>query len=279
MSDDDYVRDFGSRADVQQSNHLNRQAWVDYNNEVWDGDFIARLQVQKYQTLQNNQRTVDVPYQIMPRLSATYLKDFDPYHATLNVFGQFTNFEHQTKQAGQRAVLYPSVSFDFSRPWGYVRPKVGVHATHYNLEDDATSHDGSISRDAIASAVLERVNQIASRRNLDFIGPDRGNVIPMEISLAGLAGEALSDAGESSDFLSEYVDQLLAGDADDIAHVSHALLERYMELLREDEDGLLLSSLHDRFENDIRTLVLEKDIRPAVEDAVGQLQCTLDEES
>lgn len=95
----------------------------------------------------------------------------------------------------------------------------------------------------------------------------------------GLAGEALSDAGESSDFLSEYVDQLLAGDADDIAHVSHALLERYMELLREDEDGLLLSSLHDRFENDIRTLVLEKDIRPAVEDAVGQLQCTLDEES
>ena len=151
----------------------------------------------------------------------------------------------------------------------------------YTRDDISNDPDsiGSISRDAIASAVLERVNQIASRRNLDFIGPDRGNVIPMEISLAGLAGEALSDAGESSDFLSEYVDQLLAGDADDIAHVSHALLERYMELLREDEDGLLLSSLHDRFENDIRTLVLEKDIRPAVEDAVGQLQCTLDEES
>ena len=146
-------------------------------------------------------------------------------------------------------------------------------------EDDDPDSIGSISRDDIAAAVLERVNQTASRRNLDFIGPDRGNVIPMEISLDGLAGEALSDAGESSDFLSEYVDQLLAGDADDIAHVSHALLERYMELLREDEDGLLLSSLHDRFENDIRTLVLEKDIRPAVEDAVGQLQCTLDEES
>lgn len=146
VSDDDYVRDFGSRADVQQSNHLNRQTWVDYNNEVWDGEFLARLQVQKYQTLQNNQRTIDVPYQIMPRLSATYLKDFDPYHATLNVFGQFTNFEHHSKQAGQRAVLYPSLGFDFSRPWGYVRPKIGVHATHYNLEDDPTKHDGSISR-------------------------------------------------------------------------------------------------------------------------------------
>lgn len=77
----------------------------------------------------------------------------------------------------------------------------------YTRDDIGNDPDsiGSISRDAIASAVLERVNQIASRRNLDFIGPDRGNVIPMEISLAGLAGEALSDAGESSDFLSEYV--------------------------------------------------------------------------
>ena len=148
----------------------------------------------------------------------------------------------------------------------------------YTRDDigDAPDSIGSISRDDIAAAVLERVNHTASRRNLDFIGPDRGDVIPMEISLGGLAGEALSDVGESSGFLSEYVDQLLAGDADDI---SHALLERYMELLREDEDGLLLSALHDRFEKDIRALVLEKDIRPAVEDAVGQLQWTLDEES
>ena len=52
-----------------------------------------------------------------------------------------------------------------------------------------------------------------------------------------------------------------------------------MELLNEDEDGLLLSALRDRFEEDIRALVLEKDIRPTVEDAAGQLQWTLDEAS
>lgn len=138
---------------------------------------------------------------------------------------------------------------------------------------------GGISRDDIAAAVLERVGQAASRRNLDFIGPARGVVIPMEISLGGLIGEAFSHAGETSDFLSEYVDQLLAGGDDDIANISHALLERYMELLNEDEDGLLLSALRDRFEEDIRALVLEKDIRPTVEDAVGQLQWTLDEAS
>lgn len=153
----------------------------------------------------------------------------------------------------------------------------------YTRNDAGDAHDpennGGISRDDIATAVLERVTQAASRRNLDFIGPDRGDVIPMEISLGGLIGEALSHAGEKSDFLSEYVDELLAGGDDDIAHISHALLERYMELLHEDEDALLLSALRDRFEEDIRALVLEKDIRPTVENAVGELQWTLDEAS
>lgn len=136
---------------------------------------------------------------------------------------------------------------------------------------------GGISRDDIASAVLERVTEAGARRNLDFIGPYRGDVIPMEISLDGLAGEALSEVGEHSDFLSEHVDQMLAGGASNISDISHALLERYLELIHEDEGGALLPALFDRFENDIRALVLEKDIRPAVEDAIGQLEEMLED--
>ncbi|MGE6531445.1 hypothetical protein ACQKEM_21000 [Pseudomonas sp. NPDC077382] len=131
---------------------------------------------------------------------------------------------------------------------------------------------GGISRDDIASAVRERVSRAAARRNLDVIGPYRGDVIPMEISLDGLAGEALSEVGEQSDFLSEHVDQMLEGGASNISDISHALLERYVELIHEDEDGALLAALFDRFENDIRALVLGKDIRPAVEDAISQLE-------
>ena len=72
---------------------------------------------------------------------------------------------------------------------------------------------------------------------------------------------------------------MLAGGEEEISRISHALLERYMELLLEDEDGRLLSALLDRFEKEVKALVLEKDIRPAVEDAVGQLEAALDEES
>lgn len=145
--------------------------------------------------------------------------------------------------------------------------------TRNDLDEENDSDSvGGISRDNITFAVLERVNEAASRRNLDFIGPDRVYVVPMEISLDGLAGEALSEAGEHSDFLSEHVDEMLAGGASNISDISHELLERYVELIREDEDGALLTALFDRFENDIRALVLEKDIRPAVEDAIGQLE-------
>lgn len=147
VSDDDYVDDFDSRVSLYDSNHLNRQTWLDYNDQLWGGDFSGRLQVRKYQTLQNKRRTVDEPYQLMPRLSANYLKDFDDYHASLNLFGEFTNFEHRTAQTGQRAVFYPSLSFDFTRPWGYVRPKIGVHATQYNLQSTNTrTEQGSVSR-------------------------------------------------------------------------------------------------------------------------------------
>lgn len=131
---------------------------------------------------------------------------------------------------------------------------------------------GGISRDDIASAVRERVSRAAVRRNLDVIGPYRGDVISMEVSLGGLAGEALSDVGEQSDFLAEHVDRMLEGGARNISDISHALLERYVELIHEDEDGALLAALFDRFENDIRALVLEKDIRPAVENAISQLE-------
>ena len=150
--------------------------------------------------------------------------------------------------------------------------------TRNDLEEESDSGSiGGISRDDIASAVLGRVTEAASRRNLDVIGPYRSDVIPTEISLDGLAGEALSEVGEHSDFLSEHVDQMLAGGASNISDISHALLERYVELIREDEDGALLAALFDLFENDIRSLVLEKDIRPAVEDAIGQLEKMLED--
>ncbi len=61
--------------------------------------------------------------------------------------------------------------------------------TRNDLEEESDSGSiGGISRYDIASAVRERVSGAAAWRNLDVIGPYRGDVISMEVSLGGLAG-------------------------------------------------------------------------------------------
>ena len=146
VSDDDYRDDFGGRADVSEGRHLRREAWLDYDDQWLGGDFNSRLQVQKFQTLQSKDRNVEKPYQLLPRLTVNWGKDFDGPHLYTNVYGQFTNFEHPDKPAGQRAVLYPQVAWDVSRPWGYLRPKLGVHMTQYHLETEGAQDEASKSR-------------------------------------------------------------------------------------------------------------------------------------
>lgn len=181
--------------------------------------------------------------------------------------------------ANLEEMLYTVIEDALDQLPKHTRLFLSIH-TRNDVDDGLDPNSiGIASRINIIAAVFERINQAASRRNLDFIGPNRDDVIPMEVSLSGLAGKALSDAGESSDFLSNYVDQLIEGGAENVTQISNALLDRYMQLLREDEDGFLLSALLDRFEDDIRALVLEKDVLPAAEDAIGQLEYALDGES
>ncbi|WP_416191515.1 LPS-assembly protein LptD [Neisseria sp. CCUG12390] len=141
VSDNDYYRDFYGRNDIADNVNLNRQAWLNYNNTFWGGNFDGSLMAQKYQTLANEYGYKDEPYAIMPRLSGRWQRSFDN-NMQANVFGQFTRFEHDDKQSGNRFVLNPSVKWDFHNRWGYVHPKIGVHATYYDLD----SFNGSSRR-------------------------------------------------------------------------------------------------------------------------------------
>ena len=91
---------------------------------------MPRCAYKKYQTLANQDGYKDEPYAIMPRLTGRWQSHIGK--AQLNVLGQFTRFDHDTKQDGSRVVLYPSVKWDFHNQWGYIRPKVGVHTTYYS---------------------------------------------------------------------------------------------------------------------------------------------------
>lgn len=151
-SDDDYYRDFYGRNDIADNVNLNRQAWLNYQDTAWGGRFNSSLTAQKYQTLANANGYKDEPYAILPRLSADWRRHAG--NAQINVSGQITRFDHDSKQSGLRALVYPSIKWDFHNSWGYVRPKVGLHATHYNL-------------DALGTLPSRRYNRVLPIVNID----------------------------------------------------------------------------------------------------------------
>lgn len=144
VSDDDYYRDFYGRNDIAENVHLDNNIWLNYDDKLAGGDFNARLFAQKYQTLADSTGNKDRPYAIMPRISATWQKN--TRLAQYNFTSQLTRFDHDQKQSGVRAVAYPSVQWQFNQPWGYVRPKVGLHATRYWLDDWNSTPARNVSR-------------------------------------------------------------------------------------------------------------------------------------
>ena len=145
----------------------------------------------------------------------------------------------------------------------------------YGLDEDTQM--GDISIDAILRTVTEHINEQGSRRNLDFIGPDRRDLITSEVSLDGIVGQALSDADLLSDRMSGYVDALIQANAAEFAELGQTLLDDYWELISEDmEDCTYAGPLLDSFEGQIKTLLLEQDIMPAIEQAAAEVVDLLD---
>lgn len=132
VSDNDYYRDFYGRNDIAGNVNLNRQAWLNYDDSLWGGNFNGSITAQKYQTLANESGYKDKPYAYMPKLTGNWQRNIG--NAEINVYGQFTRFDHDEKQSGSRALLYPSIKWDFHNQWSYVRPKIGVHSTYYALD-------------------------------------------------------------------------------------------------------------------------------------------------
>ncbi|MDO4997944.1 MAG: LPS-assembly protein LptD [Neisseria sp.] len=144
VSDDNYYRDFYSREDIATNVNLNRQAWLQHQTDFAGGELNSYATVQDHQTLANSNGYKNAPYAIMPRISSTWQRHFGDTQA--HIFGQFTRFEHAERQAGSRVVFYPSISHHFHNSWGYVRPKVGVHFTHYQLKAFNNQNKRSASR-------------------------------------------------------------------------------------------------------------------------------------
>lgn len=132
-SDNDYYRDLGNRLDSAENVNLNRQIWFSHSKRLLGGTWNNYLNIQRYQTLQNREHSLTEPYRLLPQISSQWTKNIN--NARISILGQISRFEHDTLPEGMREVLYPSIRWNFSNQWGFFRPKLGIHATSYQLDD------------------------------------------------------------------------------------------------------------------------------------------------
>ena len=137
VSDDQYFSEMSTRIISTSRVNLPQEGRVDYVGDVWRFNGL----VQKYQTLDK----INFPYERLPQLTLTANKEWD--YVNTDLHSQYTYFDRDRKAplkaTGSRLVVYPSISAPFSQSYGFITPKVGVHMTHYNLQDNNFTINGT----------------------------------------------------------------------------------------------------------------------------------------
>lgn len=133
VSDDQYFSDLSTHIVTTSRINLPQQFNVDYSDDTWQFNGLA----QKYQTLDGQ----SYPYERLPQLTLIGNKYYGDVNA--NLYTQLvafdTNNDAPAKVTGTRLTLYPSISMPFSKPYGYITPKFGVHHTSYSLNNIANN--------------------------------------------------------------------------------------------------------------------------------------------
>ncbi len=134
VSDGTYFTDLSTQVAATSQVLLPRTAALSKGGTWWnDGNWGFSTVVQRWQTLQTNPlNPITPPYNSSQlNFAATKLNvGFTDF-----VFnGNFVDFTHPTLTNGKRVVAYPSLSIPVQTSFAYVTPKLGVHLTHYDLD-------------------------------------------------------------------------------------------------------------------------------------------------
>lgn len=234
VSDDQYFSEMSTRIVTTSRINLPQQFNLDYADENWRFNAIA----QKFQTLQPDA----FPYERLPQMTLSGNKYFGDINASL--YSQFTVFDinknapldsitGKQRVTGSRTTLNPSISIPFTRPYGYLTPKFGIHHTNYSLNDDPnneSSYQRTLPTFSLDSGLyFDRDFKIANRGYSQTLEPrlfyvyipnrDQANIPIFDTSLADLNFSSLF-------FENQFVGNDRINNANQI---SYALTTRFIE--------------------------------------------------
>jgi len=148
VSDDEYFSDMSTRIISTSRVNLPQAGRVDYVGDVWRFNGL----VQKYQTLDDT----NYPYERLPQLTLTANKEWN--YLTADFYSQWTYFDQNTDApvaaTGNRLTMYPSISAPIVQSYGFIKPKFGVHATYYDLNDNDFTVNGQAVSNNSATRTL-----------------------------------------------------------------------------------------------------------------------------
>lgn len=180
VSDDNYWRDFSRSGQV-----LTQRLLPSTGTLAWAlGDLSMSAQVQRWQTLQDVSAPITPPYDRAPQITLRY-GQWQADGMDWSIVGDTTRFEADYSRIpnstalprnGERSFVQAQVSRPWIRPWGFVTPKLQLHATRYQL--DGVMDNGNRSANRVlptysldSGLVLERETQWFGRQVAQTLEP------------------------------------------------------------------------------------------------------------
>jgi LPS-assembly protein len=146
VSDDDYFRDLSTRVATVSQTYLPRDGLATYAGTWWDGGtWAATTRFQNFQTLQDPNLPLPIPYARLPQLVLNASKP-DVRGLDFSFVGEAVDFDHPTQVIGVRTIANPSLAFPMVGRGGYLTPKLGLHTTTYSLAHVAPGSENSFRR-------------------------------------------------------------------------------------------------------------------------------------
>lgn len=133
VSDARYFVDLADFVSITSITTLPRDATLTYRNADW----VFTAKAQRFQTLQDPAALVLPPYDKVPQFTAVspVYKPFSDQRLELKMESDLTRFEYPNAAlpSGYRAYTYGTMVWRYDTPGVFLTPKIGLHATRYNL--------------------------------------------------------------------------------------------------------------------------------------------------
>jgi len=133
VSDDRYFADLSSQVRLTSIGVLPREGYLQYGGAAGRFTYGTTLRVQTFQTLQDPSAPIVPPHERVPQLSFTGGMYDIAGRADLLLPAEYVKYTHDTLAEGGRFVTNPTLSLPILAPGWFLRPKIGLRYSSYDL--------------------------------------------------------------------------------------------------------------------------------------------------